>query len=106
MRGPLVAFEGTFTSMRESLQRRTSAGTPLNSTSLTPNCISLSFCPTVGPKFRPSIWTISPAGAVKLLWAFVQVLGQRLRKTTSDLSDALHGDKHGEKTEKDNLSQD
>jgi hypothetical protein len=33
--------------------------------------------------------------AVKLLWSFVQVLGARLRKTTSDLSEALHGDRHG-----------
>lgn len=47
-----------------------------------------------------------PAGAVKMLWAFVQVLGQRLRKTTDDLSDALHGDKHGQETERDNLAQD
>ena len=41
-----------------------------------------------------------------MLWAFVQVLGQRLRKTTSDLSDALHGDKHGRDTEADNDAQD
>jgi hypothetical protein len=34
------------------------------------------------------------------------VLGQRLRKTTNDLSDALHGDRHGETTETENLSQD
>jgi serine/threonine protein phosphatase PrpC len=47
-----------------------------------------------------------PASAVKMLWSFVQVLGQRLRKTTSDLSDALHGDKHGEDTEAENLFQD
>ena len=47
-----------------------------------------------------------PASAVKMLWAFVQVLGQRLRKTTSDLSDALHGDKHGQDTEQENLFQD
>src|SRR3569833_1143708 len=47
-----------------------------------------------------------PASAVKMLWAFVQVLGQRLRKTTNDLSDALHGDKHGEETEQENLFQD
>jgi serine/threonine protein phosphatase PrpC len=47
-----------------------------------------------------------PATATKLLWAFVQVLGQRLRKTTSDLSDALHGDKHGADTEQENLFQD
>jgi CRP-like cAMP-binding protein len=47
-----------------------------------------------------------PASAVKMLWSFVQVLGQRLRKTTDDLSDALHGDQHGLATEKDNLVQD
>ncbi|MGE3458927.1 MAG: cyclic nucleotide-binding domain-containing protein [Kofleriaceae bacterium] len=47
-----------------------------------------------------------PATAVKLLWSFVQVLGQRLRKTTNDLSDALHGDRHGEETEQENLFQD
>jgi CRP-like cAMP-binding protein len=47
-----------------------------------------------------------PASAVKMLWSFVQVLGQRLRKTTDDLSDALHGDKHGLKTEQDNQVQD
>ena len=47
-----------------------------------------------------------PASAVKMLWAFVQVLGQRLRKTTNDLVDALHGDKHGEETEQENLFQD
>ena len=28
-----------------------------------------------------------------MLWAFVQVLGQRLRKTTGDLSEALHGER-------------
>ena len=44
-----------------------------------------------------------PASAVKMLWSFVQVLGQRLRKTTNDLSDALHGDRHGEETEEENL---
>jgi serine/threonine protein phosphatase PrpC/CRP-like cAMP-binding protein len=47
-----------------------------------------------------------PASAVKMLWAFVQVLGARLRKTTNDLSDALHGDRHGEETEQENLFQD
>jgi serine/threonine protein phosphatase PrpC/CRP-like cAMP-binding protein len=47
-----------------------------------------------------------PASAVKMLWSFVQVLGGRLRKTTSDLSDALHGDKRGIETEEENLSQD
>ncbi len=46
-----------------------------------------------------------PASAVKMLWAFVQVLGQRLRKTTSDLSDALHGQGHPD-TEQENLFQD
>jgi len=44
--------------------------------------------------------------AVKLLWSFVQVLGARLRKTTSDLSDALHGDRHGFETTAENLFQD
>jgi hypothetical protein len=47
-----------------------------------------------------------PQLAVKLLWSFVQVLGARLRKTTSDLSDALHGDKHGLETTAENLFQD
>jgi serine/threonine protein phosphatase PrpC len=47
-----------------------------------------------------------PASAVKMLWSFVQVLGQRLRKTTDDLSDALDGDKHGVQTEQDNQVQD
>jgi len=47
-----------------------------------------------------------PASAVKMLWAFVQVLGQRLRKTNHDLSDALRGDKHGADTEQENLFQD
>jgi PPM family protein phosphatase len=47
-----------------------------------------------------------PQTSVKLLWAFVQALGARLRKTTSDLGDALHGDKHGQDTEQENLFQD
>jgi len=47
-----------------------------------------------------------PASAVKMLWSFVQVLGQRLRKTNADLSEALHGDKRGLETEKENKSQD
>jgi CRP-like cAMP-binding protein len=47
-----------------------------------------------------------PASAVKMLWAFVQVLGARLRKTTNDLSDALHGDRHGTESESENLFQD
>ncbi len=47
-----------------------------------------------------------PASAVKMLWSFVQVLGQRLRKTTGDLSEALHGDRHGEETETENLIED
>src|SRR5690606_12748248 len=47
-----------------------------------------------------------PSSAVKMLWAFVQVLGQRLRKTTADLSEALHGDRRGEATERENQSQD
>jgi len=47
-----------------------------------------------------------PELATKLLWSFVQVLGARLRKTTSDLSDALHGDRHGIETTAENLFQD
>jgi PPM family protein phosphatase len=47
-----------------------------------------------------------PDLATKLLWSFVQVLGARLRKTTSDLSDALHGDKPGHDTTAENLFQD
>jgi serine/threonine protein phosphatase PrpC len=47
-----------------------------------------------------------PALATKMLWSFVQVLGQRLRKTTNDLSDALHGDRHGQETQSENLFQD
>jgi len=46
-----------------------------------------------------------PASAVKMLWSFVQVLGQRLRKTNADLTEALHGDKRGIETEKTNKSQ-
>src|SRR3989442_9134625 len=62
-RGPVVAFDGTFPSIRVSRHRTTSAATPLKSTSLTPNCISLSFCPMVGPKFFPTICTICPGEA-------------------------------------------
>jgi CRP-like cAMP-binding protein len=48
-----------------------------------------------------------PPLAVKLLWSFVQVLGTRLRKTTDDLGQALHGENNaGEATEKENQSQD
>ena len=47
-----------------------------------------------------------PATAVKLLWSFVQVLGQRLRKTTSDLADARHGDRITTESEEENLFQD
>jgi CRP-like cAMP-binding protein len=47
-----------------------------------------------------------PALATKLLWSFVQVLGNRLRKTTSDLSDALHGDRSGADSAAENLFQD
>ncbi len=32
-----------------------------------------------------------PEAATKMLWSFVQVLGQRLRKTTNELSEALDG---------------
>ena len=47
-----------------------------------------------------------PATSVKMLWAFVQALGARLRKTTSDLGEALSGDAHGKETQKDNSVQD
>lgn len=47
-----------------------------------------------------------PASGVKMLWSFVQVLGQRLRKTNIDLSEALHGDQRGLATENENKSQD
>jgi len=49
-----------------------------------------------------------PELAVKLLWSFVQVLGSRLRKTTSDLSDALHGERPTtmNETTSENLFQD
>ena len=47
-----------------------------------------------------------PDLAVKLLWSFVQVLGTRLRKTTSDLSDALHGERLATDTTAENLFQD
>ncbi len=47
-----------------------------------------------------------PDLAVKLLWSFVQVLGVRLRKTTSDLTEALHGERHGIDTTAENLFQD
>jgi serine/threonine protein phosphatase PrpC len=36
-----------------------------------------------------------PSLSVKLLWSFVQVLAERLRKTTADLSGALRGERPG-----------
>jgi len=49
-----------------------------------------------------------PELAVKLLWSFVQVLGVRLRKTTSDLSEALQGEARHQtlETTAENLFQD
>jgi CRP-like cAMP-binding protein len=47
-----------------------------------------------------------PQLAVKLLWSFVQVLAERLRKTTSDLTDALKGEERDQGAETDNLFQD
>ena len=48
-----------------------------------------------------------PELAVKLLWSFVQVLGNRLRKTTSDLSGALQGERPSTlETTAENLFQD
>ena len=46
-----------------------------------------------------------PPTAVKLLWSFVQVLGARLRKTTSELGDAKHADAETD-AQKENLFQD
>src|SRR5438876_3481172 len=61
--GPVVAFDGTFTSIRVSRHCTTSAATPLICTSLTPNGISGSFMPMLGPKFRPIICTVAPGAA-------------------------------------------
>jgi serine/threonine protein phosphatase PrpC len=47
-----------------------------------------------------------PQLAVKLLWSFVQVLADRLRKTTAELTDALKGEERDEGPETDNLFQD
>lgn len=44
--------------------------------------------------------------AVKLLWSFVQVLADRLRKTTADLSGALQGAASESGSDTDNLFQD
>ncbi len=46
-----------------------------------------------------------PTTAVKLLWSFVQVLGARLRKTTSELGSAKHADADSD-AQKENLFQD
>src|SRR5437016_12804689 len=61
--GPVVAFDGTFTSIRVSRHCTTSAATPLNCTSLTPNGINGSFMPMLGPKLRPIICTVAPGAA-------------------------------------------
>src|SRR5947208_418769 len=61
--GPVVAFDGTFTSIRVSRHCTTSAATPLICTSLTPNGISGSFMPMLGPKLRPIICTVVPGAA-------------------------------------------
>ena len=61
--GPVVAFDGTFTSIRVSRHCTTSAATPWNCTSLTPNGISGSFMPMLGPKLRPIICTVAPGAA-------------------------------------------
>lgn len=47
-----------------------------------------------------------PSLAVKLLWSFVQVLADRLRKTTTDLSGVLDGGPSEAGTEESNLFQD
>src|SRR5881397_4395507 len=61
--GPVVAFDGTFTSIRVSRHCTTSAATPLNCTSLTPKGINVSFMPMLGPKLRPIICTVAPGVA-------------------------------------------
>src|SRR5213593_1381872 len=61
--GPVVAFDGTFTSIRVSRHCTTSAATPLNCTSLTPKGINGSFMPMLGPKLRPIICTVAPGAA-------------------------------------------
>src|SRR5438094_1679216 len=61
--GPVVAFDGTFTSIRVSRHCTTSAATPLNCTSLTPKGINGSFMPILGPKLRPIICTVAPGAA-------------------------------------------
>ena len=47
-----------------------------------------------------------PASEWKKIWAFDKELRAMLRKTTIVLSDALHGDRHGQETEQENLFQD
>src|SRR5438132_9100978 len=61
--GPVVAFDGSFTSIRVSRHCTTSAATPLNCTSLTPKGINGSFMPILGPKLRPIICTVAPGAA-------------------------------------------
>src|SRR5438132_1837565 len=61
--GPVVAFDGTFTSIRVSRHCTTSAATPLNWTSLTPKGINGSFMPMLGPKLRQIICTVAPRAA-------------------------------------------
>src|SRR5437879_10429816 len=61
--GPVIAFDGTFTSIRVSRHCTTSAATPLNCTSLTPKGINVSFMHMLGPKLRPIICTVAPGAA-------------------------------------------
>ena len=74
--------------------------------SLTATAVEDTRLATVRRKDFYEIIKKEPELATKLLWSFVQVLGARLRKTTSDLSDALHGDRHGHDTTAENLFQD
>lgn len=74
--------------------------------SLTASALEKTRLLAIGRKDFYEIIKREPASAVKMLWSFVQVLGARLRKTTNDLSDALHGDRHGQDTEAENLFQD
>src|SRR5207253_9004519 len=56
--GPVVAFDGSFTSIRVSRHCTASAATPSNCTSLTLNGINGSLMPILGPKLRTIICTV------------------------------------------------
>jgi len=72
--------------------------------SLTATCSSAARLLEIRRKDFYAIIKKEPTLAVKLLWSFIQVLAERLRKTTKDLSGALQGE-HPEPSA-DNLFQD